>query len=229
MTIPASLLEEIKAWLGVSGNADDAWLTRQAEIVLAAMRSVTGRWLYPQSECIDVFQAPQDPCGGCAPSCGCGSPCPPVEVAVLPAGELISISQGNVALSPTDYLLTKRGELRTTADRRPVPVPATGWLTLVYQGGFAELPADLLDALLNLVGAAWEAAGKGASPGQPIGMGRVQIADVGSVDMPVPEAPGLPADPILGPYTALMAPYVTIAGQVGAHPCRESDVGEMVA
>lgn len=226
--IPPDLLADLKTWLGIPPEdvTQDAWLTAECEVVLAAMRSATGRWLYPPANCDDGFVVPVDPCNPCHPSCGCA--CPPVKVRQIPATELKGVRQDGADLDVTSYILEQDGTLRSVFNMLPVTVPGRGWLTVAYVAGFAELPAELKSALFNLVGASWNASGRGTVAGiVPTGITKMTIIDVGSIEYADPSvfaAEGQPINPILGRYTPLMAPYVDLAGQIGGHPCRESRV-----
>jgi hypothetical protein len=230
--IPPDLLAELKAFLGIEpgDTTADAWLTGESEIVLAAMRQATGRWLYPPAVVDDAFGVPHDPCAPCAPACG--FVCGPVQVKELPATEVLAVRQDGADLDPAAYELDPLGTLRTKADRQAVAVPATGWLAVEYQAGYAVLPAELKAALFNIVGAAWNASGQGAVAGiLPVGVSKVSIIDVGAVEMPdaVGFAGAAAADPILGRYGVLLTPYVDMAAQLGANPCRISRVTPPVA
>lgn len=233
--IPPDLLDDLKAWLGIApgDTTQDAWLTAECEVVLAAMRSATGRWLYPPANCDDGFVVPVDPCNPCHPRCGCGT-CPPVKVRQVPATELRGLRQDGADLAIAGYLLEQDGTLRTADTLAPVPVPGRGWLTVAYVAGYAELPAELKSALFNLVGGAWNASGRGQAAGVvPTGVAKMSIIDVGSIEYADPSgfaADGQPMNPILGRYAPLLAPYVDLAGQLGGHPCRDSRVtGPVVA
>jgi len=220
--IPADLLAELKAYLGIPAGdtSGDAWLTAQAEVVLDAMRGLTGRWLYPPAPAADAFALPTDPChpihcGACA--------CPPVQLAQIPVQELTAIEGGDTARDLAAYEVDSGGVLRTAADHRPVPVPWAA-MRVAYVAGWAELPATLKAALFDLVGGAWTASGRGVAPGgggPPPGVTKVSVIDVGSIEYAdATGAGGAPPDPILGRYSGLVARYTDLAASIGGHPCR---------
>jgi len=225
--IPPDLLSELKAYLGAPAGdtSQDAWLTAQCELVLAAMRRATGRWLYPPVAVVDGFQVPLDPCNPCHPSCGCA--CPPTQMKEIPVVSLTAVEDNGTARDVTSYVVDPAGILRTAADKRPVPVPG-GYLRVEYVAGWAALPVELQAALFDLVGGAYQASGRGMAPGgggPPPGVSKVSVIDVGSIEYAdAGTLPGQPVDPILGRYAVLLAPYQDMASQVGGHPCRVSQV-----
>lgn len=221
--MPADFMVRLRAFVGLAltDTTHDEWLELQAEVVVSAMRAATGRWLFPARDFTDTFATPTDPCNPCAPACGCA--CPPVMLAEMPIGALVSIHRDAQALDVAQHQVDQLGTVIDTATGRALTVPASGQVVVAYRGGFDTLPAQLLQAVLDLVGAAWAASGRSVSGGLvlPQGVSRVQIQDVGTIEFAGLSGAGA-ADPILGRYAALLGPYTRVDAGFGGHPCRSS-------
>lgn len=98
-----------------------------------------------------------------------------------------------------------------------------GRARITYKAGWDELPADLYECLLGAVQVMWNAR---QSQGSGLGGGtvsRIAVNDVGDVEISpgntfvaaATRGPGA-ADPILGPFAALLDDYVDLRNAMGA-------------
>jgi hypothetical protein len=145
-------LATVKAELGLTGTADDAWLatiiSAQSAAIASHCRRTFGRASYGET-----FPAPKA-------TGGYSRPVQRVVLSVVPVANVASITEDGAALNPADFevdppsglvwRLDAQGHEVEWPNRRIVVAYSAGWL---LPG--RDLPADIERACLLAVGAAW--------------------------------------------------------------------------
>lgn len=201
------LLAQVKASLGIppEDTTQDAAISAAGDAALAAMRRATGRVLYPVHVVREHFALTHAyPYEGD----------PVLWLCQLPVVAIDVVTEGGAPADPTRFRAMPTGRLL----RDGAPVRGAGGVVVEYRAGYAELPADLYAALVDLCGKA-ASAPAGSSPGV---VRKISIVDVGSVDYA--DAGGEGADPILGDWTSTVEAYASPAAALGGHPLGETEI-----
>jgi len=218
------ILADIKADLGITDNASDAWLQRRIDGAWARMEKYTARALAaPPAAFVDDW--------GKIVSTAQHHPVPPswdyhagrasVFLRYFP---VVSIDElrldGAVVPDPTTVVFdAKTGKLfsvETSAGVVDLSARLRGAnARITYKAGWTTLPPDLYEIVLGVITTQWAAKGSSAT-----GIGgvvsSVSLGDVGSIDLTQGNAFVVNAgrsaagsvDPLLGPYIAMLDDYV---------------------
>lgn len=229
MTTPAIDIAIIKDDLGITGGADDAWLSRRIDAIWEKFQEYTHRELGPVESFTDdwsrVFE--QGELWGFPPY-GCG-PRASIYLTHFPVVEITAAMLDGVAVADlTQILVDKKTGLiqsisgvagshdlsRELAGRR---------FSITYTAGLGndlgeDIPKPLYEAVIGIL-AQMYAVRKNASSG--IGVGgtfatSIVVQDVGQVNLGANSTAFEHAamkgtnltDPFLGPYTSMLEPYV---------------------
>lgn len=226
-------LDVLKDDLGIADATHDAWLQRRVDAIWQRIETYTHRRLRaPPATFVDDWGA-----GAVAPY---PVPMPlypwpqrwPAPFAYLRQFPVVSIEAYEVNGEEGDETLIRfdsaTGKL-VSLDGATYPSDLTAALlsgagSITYTAGWAELPGDLYEVVLGAMGplyAARVAQAAGGFSGATISS--VDIADTGSISLSAPanfvEGKG---DPILGPWTHLLEPYVDLRAAIGSSPFASS-------
>jgi hypothetical protein len=147
-------LADVKTELGISGTADDAWLNLTITRASSAAALYCGRVFVVQTYSEQIFPArehyPEQ-----VPDC--------LDVLQLSAWPIV----GTVTVTPngasalvqgTDFLVvTDLGQLLRRFDDGNLRKWDSEPVTVAYQAGYATIPADLQDAVIDLIKGRWYA------------------------------------------------------------------------
>lgn len=180
---------------------DAPWVDKYTEVVLAAMRSVTRRYLYPVALFRDSWPT------------RAWFPRGLVALAEFPIKSISKITMDFRELTPQEYAAQPAGYVHFTSG---TPLGVTNGMAVEYAAGYDVLPGDLymaLEAILRDLRAQFDASGSsGTGMGMPT---KVSIIDVGSVDVgstaSAYQASAMRAakvlDPLLGPWMIVLDAY----------------------
>lgn len=202
----AELLEAVSADLGAT-PADEPFLASRIAAVIARMRSITHRWLWPLAEFEDEWAA--------QPRSSRATPRQWPVVKVMSAQ--IGGSEIDLAASP---ILPYGG-----AGAFLVGLPR-GEVSVIYQAGCVDLPPELYELVLSAVRGAWR------SRAEPE-IKKLSVVDVGTVEYG--SAAGwyggdvVGVDPLLGPLASLLEPYIdaSVLNPSGDAPARSTLLREV--
>ena len=223
----------IKDDLGIPAGdtTHDAWLQRRIDGIWSRFQTYTGRplllasgWEDDWGRLITNHPAATEPPLWRAGESGT------VFLRVFPVQSVSRLVLNGAQQDPTRLMVDGesgklvgldgcRSDLRTLLVR--------GAAVVEYQAGFSELPADLYEAMLGALVPLW-ASRQSSAAGGPAGMAtRISAIDVGEVELSGVANAFVDAslkgvrtpDPLLGPYTALLDPYVDWRSMItGAYP-----------
>lgn len=227
MSAPA-ILDDIKADLGITDNADDAWLQRRIDGVWARMEVYTSRALCapPQAFVDDwnrmVVNDQQQP----LPPPLHMSPRASVFLRYFPVASIEAVTIDGVDGDPAAVRFDPRtGKLFTlTGQQWSEDLSGVLYMSrtqITYKAGWATLPADLYEIVLGTVGPMWSA--KGGASGAAGTINTINVVDVGSVEL----GQGNPfvqstlkgvrvEDPLLGPYANMLDIYIDHRSRIGS-------------
>lgn len=220
-------LAALKDDLGITGTADDAWLARRIAGVLSAMSNYTHRYIGDVVTFEDDFTRIVD-----GSRLWIAPPFPALmrvapRLRHRPVVEIMSATNNGNSIDVADVLFNpETGEIQSIEGAPAVDLARSliGAVVIQYKAGWAEIPADLYEALVGIIRNMWTLRKAGAAGGLEIG-GRavesIQVPDVGSVQL----GSGATAwegatmkgaiDPILGPWRTVLDPYfVPVIGDV---------------
>lgn len=126
-------LDDLKADLGISIDADDDFLTRAIGKASSAAAQYCGR-VFPVETVEDLFDL-------------CGNSHAALQLSRAPIVEIVSVAQGDTVLAQDDYRIDAKAGLIFRSDGR--------WsgsdITINYTGGFDPIPLDLQGAAIDMV------------------------------------------------------------------------------
>lgn len=225
-------LDTIKDDLGIPADdtTSDAWLGRRIDALWARFQVYTGRTLGPQAAWIDDWSEiarhnvhpNEPPIWNARPSAS-------VFLRVFPVASVDAIVFNGMADDPakvvvdaaTGKVLSLDGALQES-DCGPALYSRQAVVT--YTAGFAEIPPDLYEALVGCLAPLW-AVRQAQQSGIGSGLGsiaRINAVDVGDVEFStglggfVADASRKGSnDPLIGPWSALLDPYVDWRAFIG--------------
>jgi hypothetical protein len=218
MTAPIDL-DDLKDDLGIADDYSDAWLTRRVEAIWSRIETYTQRtlrvppatfrdtWTWPT---LTVYRPPV-----------WTLPIPPVFLRQFPVTEIVSYETGGVE-GDLDLVQVEMATGKIlTLDGNPLGWPPDG-TAIAYKAGWDVLPAELYEIVLSIMTPLWTSR-KAQTAGTLTGVTSINIADTGSIDLAgvsstdfVGAALKGDIDPMLGPYTATLDPYVDWRSTLGS-------------
>lgn len=220
----------LKDDVGITGTADDAWLARRVANALEAFGVYTSAYIGPVQAFEDdwsrvVYRGRYHL-----------APHVPIDIRVAPyfvhapVTEVTAAFQGTTSLDVAKVLFNpETGEIQSLSGSPVVDVrrDLVGTLTRIqYSAGYETLPGDLYEALVGVIRgplAVRRGAGAGGLSVGGVAAKSIAIADVGTLTLGGAasefEAAAMrgagAVDPLLGPWTASLAPYRDLAGLIG--------------
>lgn len=232
MSAPAELLEQIKLALGITDNADDAWLQQRINGIWARMEVYTSRKLCaPPQKFVDDW-------GNIASNSS--QPLPPilmypprgsVFLRYFPVATIEAIELDGGALAPAD--IAPRWDKATgklfalrAVDGFPVDLGQTlrqSRARITYTAGWTAIPADLFEVVLGAMQPLWTAKKGGGVPGVSGNVTGINVQDVGSIELSegnlfvtsAAKSSGGGGDPLLGPWANMLALYIDHRSRIG--------------
>lgn len=212
-------LAALKDDLGITGSADDAWLNRRIAGTLSAMANYTHRYIGPVATFEDDFTRLVDQgryfVWPSFPSTYRITP----YLAQRPITEIVSATNDGASIDVDDILFDPiTGELYSLsgAPASNISRDLAGHWVIRYKAGWDVLPADLYEALKEIIGNGYQIRKANAGGGLSIGglaIQAIQVPDVGSVQLGGASSAFVGAatkgaiDPILGPFVRTLDPY----------------------
>lgn len=212
-------LAELKDDLGITGSADDAWLSRRVAGVLSAMANYTHRYIGDVATFEDDFTRIVD-----ASRLWIAPPYPALmrvspKLAMIPVVEIVSGTNNGAAITPSNVLFNPKTGAITSIEggvATDLARSLIGAVVIRYKAGWPAIPRDLYEALVGIIRNQWTLRKANAAGGLNIGglaVESIQVPDVGSVQLGTggtvfEQASGKGSiDPILGPWRAVLDPY----------------------
>lgn len=233
--VPTYDLDELKDDVGIAGDAQDAWLNRRVKGVWSRFERYTMRYLGPLASFQDQWQ-----------------PVPPEANVVgfhrtrrsvafylrhFPVTAITAALDDGRTVDPAAVLFSSRSGALDGYGSRAAPTRFT-LPTVTYNAGFQEIPADLYEALTNVLRGLWATRSMDVSGLTVGGMvpKTLNITDVGSMDLGTVgtgfdasmSAKAGYSDPYIGPYTYLLDPYVDLRAGIGSSLMPTTSAGEIV-
>lgn len=233
MSAPA-ILDNIKADLGITDNASDAWLQRRIDGVWARMEVFTSRKLCapPQTFVDDWGQISGTAVVYPLPPILMTPPRGSVFLRCFPVTSIDAVELDGQALDAehvaavsydqrTGKLFTIRGDSVISEDLSQTLRGSRARVT--YKAGWATVPADLYEIVLGAIQPLWAAKKGGAVPGVAGSVTGINVMDVGSVELAeaslfvssAARSSGGAADPLLGPYANMLGLYIDHRVRIG--------------
>jgi hypothetical protein len=237
---PPGLLDMIKDDLNIppTDTTNDAWLQRRIDNVWARFEKYCCRALpVPPAQFIDDWTLIAEHSNRVEPWVLDHWPIGSPFLRYTPVVSIDAITSGwpgqTADLDPTQVMFEPAsGKLFGLSGSTGAPWAhdVTGWLRqgafrITYTAGWTECPGDLYEALLNIIMPMWQGrvaqqAGGGFGGGT---ISRINIVDVGEVDLDTAGAFVEAAsrargggDPMLGPWITLLDSYVDVRVQMGS-------------
>lgn len=236
---PISLVD-LKDDLGITDDANDAWLQRAVDGVWARMEAYTSRKLCaPAAPFVDDW--------GLLVINGAIQPMPPplmyplrgsVFLRYFPVASIDAIQLNGGDGDPTKVTFDgKTGKLfGLTGFTQDLGYLLPGSRArITYKAGWAAVPMDLYMVALGAMQVLW--GDRQAQGGGGIGrIGKLDVMDVGSLEIatanPFVEAtfktPGVAADPLLGPWLSMLDIYIDHRSLIGSATMATTTPGPLV-
>lgn len=224
MTAPIDL-GILKDDLNITSDDHDDWLQRRVDAIWSRIESYTGRSLNaPPATFRDDWSTVMSPGLYITPPV-----CRPVTerasvfLQQFPVVEVTAIEISGEAGESDNVIVEKAsGRILSIDGTEHSDVGAalfSGRVAITYTAGWEEIPPELYDVVLALMTPLWAARSASAS-GTLTGVSSISITDVGSVDVTTSTAFADVAaksggDPMLGPYQAVLSPYVDWRSKLG--------------
>ena len=234
---PPGLLDMIKDDLNIppENTTNDAWLQRRIDNIWARFEKYCCRALpVPPAQFIDDWTLIAEHSNRVEPPImdhwPIGSPflryCPVVSIDAITSGwpgQTTDRDPTKVMFEPASGKLFGLDGVAWAHD-------VSGWLRqgafrITYTAGWATIPGDLYEALLNIIAPMWQARSAQQTGGGFGGgtISRINVVDVGEVDLDTAGAFVEAAsrargggDPMLGPWITLLDSYVDARVQMGS-------------
>jgi len=240
---PPGLLDQIKDDLGIPAGdtTNDAWLQRRIDNVWARFEKYCCRALpVPPAQFIDDWGLIAEHSNRVEPPLidhwPVGSPflryCPVVSIDAITTGPPGQTQDGDptrVMFEPASgklFGIDAAAQWQSAQWTHDVSFALRrSQVRITYTAGWATCPGDLYEALLNIIAPLWatrqaQQAGGGFGGGT---VSRINIVDVGEIDLDTAGAFAESAarargggDPLLGPWITLLDSYVDVRVQMGS-------------